>query len=435
MSTRPKPRRLAVGATALTALAALVAAPSPTSSAAVPHESSAAATSASGTITYVLRNNVWVAHQDGTGARQVTTNGTAAIPWRSPTSSDNGHIVAGRGPLIYRMDQWGHVFNVIDPPDLQDSAGQYLTGGPAHLAVSPDESWIAYTYEKYSCPINLACKMRYVTAFTRSTALSDWRASGVTYFDNPSWITSSRVAVNDDLIDNIKLFDLSRGDTYWFDEDDYTNDDKPLFDFEVSRRAPYGVAIRGKADEAQLYLYRLSGNYVNGGRPPIPEPLCSTEPVLGITSPTWSADGGHVAWPEPDGLWIVPIGDEPCAAQPALAVPGARTPSYSAAALQTTRPHYPQSTPASFRVASKPRITGRALTGRRLRASAGTFAPRPSAVAWQWLRDGKVVRGATKPAYRVTRKDRRHRLTVRVTVRRAGYRPLVVISAPVRVRR
>ena len=381
-----------------------------------------------GTITYVKGHDVYVARQDGTDARRVTTNGTAANPWRSPTSSDEGDLVAGRGDLIYRMDQWGTVLSTIDPPDLQDSAGQELGGPPAHLAVSPDGSKIAYTYEKYSCPIGLACKVRYVTAFTASDRLTDWRDWGVTFYDNPSWITNTRVAVNDDLIDNINLFDLAKGETFWFDEDDYTTDDHPLFDFEVSRNAPYATAVRDTGENADVVFYRLSGNYRNGGRPPIPTGLCSTSSVLGIASPTWSADGELAAWQEPDGVWTVAMGSEPCQAQPVLAIPGATSPSFSAAPLQTSRPTYP-----ALEVRAKPRVSGSPKAGSTLKASGGTFSPEPTAVARQWLRDGKPVPGATRATYRVSKRDRGHALSVRVTATRDGYRATVATSAPVRV--
>lgn len=397
---------------------------------AVPAAPSAARAAGDGTITYVKGNDVYVARQDGTGARRVTTDGTAAKPWRSPTSSDDGHIVAGRGDLIYRMDQWGTVLNSIDPPDLQDSAGQFLGGPPAHLAVSPDGSKVAYTYEKYSCPLGLACKIRYVTAFTASTHLTDWQDWGITYRDNPSWITDTRVAVNDDLIDNINLFDLAKGETFWFDEDDYTTDDHPLFDFEVSRNAPYATAVRDVGENAQVVFYELSGNYKTGGRPPIPVGMCATSAVLGITSPTWSADGEVVGWQEPDGVWLAAMGSAPCQAQPELTLPGATSPSFSAATLQATRPSYPP-----LRVKAKPRVSGTAKVGKVLKAKVGTFAPKPDAVQLRWLRNGAPIAGAHGKTYRLTAKDRGRKISVEVTAARAGYRDAVVTSGPVRVKR
>jgi hypothetical protein len=415
--------RLATLAAAATVVTGIVAIPAGPAAAAGP-----------GTITYVQADNVWVAHQDGTGARQLTSDGTAALPWRSPTQSDAGQVVAGRGNLVYRMDQWGTVLGTIDPPDVADSAGQVLGGPPAHLAVSPDGSKIAYTYEKYSCPVGLACKMRYVTAFTSSTAVTDPTVWGVTFYDAPSWVTNSRVAVTQDLIQNVRLFDLARGDTYWFDENVYSSDDRTLSDFEIARNAGYAVAVRGDGDQTQAIFYSITGNYLDGGRPPFPTPLCATTEEPGIASPTWSADGGLVAWQEPTGVWAAAMGSAPCEAQPYLMSGGASQPSYSSAALQQTRPTYP---PQPFATKAKPKIghRGPVVPGRALTASKGSFAPRPTAYRYQWLRDKKVLKGAKKATYRVRKADRGHRLQVRVTALRQGYRNAVVVSAPVRVRR
>ncbi len=394
-----------------------------------PANLSASAATGGGTITYVKGNNVWVAAADGSRPRQVTTGGTSASPWRSPTESDDGHIVAGRGRLIYRMDQWGTVLDVLDPPDLASSAGEMLGGAPAHLAVSPDGTKIAYTYEKYSCPRGLACRIRYVTAFTSATAMTDPDRWGVTFYDNPAWITNSRVSVNADLIDNINLFDLGRGLTFWFDEDDYTTDDQPLFDFEVARHASYATAIRNTGDDAHAVFYRVSGNYANGGRPPIPAGLCATTPARGITSPTISADGALAAWQEPSGVWTMPLGSAPCTVAPRLVVAGGSAPAYSPAGLQSARPTY------TFSTSRGAKIRGTAKVGRKLSATAPVLTPAATGRSYQWLRNNKVIKGAKKATYKVSAKDRGRTIRVRVTSTRAGFRAKVVVSPAIRVRR
>jgi hypothetical protein len=40
--------------------------------------------------------------------------------------------------------------------------------------------------------------------------------------------------------------------------------------------------------------------------------------------------------------------------------------------------------------------------------------------AYQWLRDGKAIRGATASTYKLRPRDRGHRISVRVTVRATG---------------
>ena len=137
-------------------------------------------------------------------------------------------------------------------------------------------------------------------------------------------------------------------------------------------------------------------------------------------------------------MWTFPFVDN--GPQPALTIPGGSAPSLSRAALQTTRPSYPADPPGpgdtkSLKVKKAPKIKGVARVGARLRAVAGVFTPKPTSIRFQWLRDNKAIKGAKKATYKVTRKDRGHRLRVRVTAVRKAYATTVVTSKPVRVRR
>lgn len=79
-------------------------------------------------------------------------------------------------------------------------------------------------------------------------------------------------------------------------------------------------------------------------------------------------------------------------------------------------------------------VQGRAVPGGSLKAVARGWGPAPVTLTYQWLRDGKVVRGAKTAGYRVKRADRGHRLTVRVVVAKAGYVSETKVSRAVRVR-
>ena len=79
-------------------------------------------------------------------------------------------------------------------------------------------------------------------------------------------------------------------------------------------------------------------------------------------------------------------------------------------------------------------VQGRAVSGGSLKATARGWGPAPVKVTYQWLRDGKVVRGAKSAGYRVKRADRGHRLAVRVVVTKPGYVPATKVSRAVRVR-
>ena len=62
-----------------------------------------------------------------------------------------------------------------------------------------------------------------------------------------------------------------------------------------------------------------------------------------------------------------------------------------------------------------PTISGDPRVGKKLTASPGTWEPADVSVAYQWLRDGQPIDGATGETYRVTKADAGTTLSVRVT--------------------
>jgi hypothetical protein len=69
-----------------------------------------------------------------------------------------------------------------------------------------------------------------------------------------------------------------------------------------------------------------------------------------------------------------------------------------------------------------PAVHGAARKGAVLRATTGRWNLAPTKVRYQWLRNGVVIRGATRPSYKLIRADVRKRVSVRVTASRAGVR-------------
>ncbi len=77
-------------------------------------------------------------------------------------------------------------------------------------------------------------------------------------------------------------------------------------------------------------------------------------------------------------------------------------------------------------VTGPPAVRGAARKGAVLRATPGRWNLAPTRVRYQWLRNGKVIRGATRPAYKLIRADVRKRVSVRVTASRTGVRAAAV---------
>jgi arabinogalactan endo-1,4-beta-galactosidase len=74
-----------------------------------------------------------------------------------------------------------------------------------------------------------------------------------------------------------------------------------------------------------------------------------------------------------------------------------------------------------FTTAPTPTISGTGRVGHKLTATAGTWVPTPSGIAYQWNRNGNPVSGATAPTYLLKAADAGASITVTVTASKADY--------------
>ncbi len=88
-------------------------------------------------------------------------------------------------------------------------------------------------------------------------------------------------------------------------------------------------------------------------------------------------------------------------------------------------------------VKAKPAISGTPKVGKKLKASKGTWSPKPTSYAYQWLRGSKTIAGkkGTKRAYKVVTADKGKKLRVKVTAKRSGYAPATVTSKAVKIKK
>ncbi|MBA3021915.1 peptidoglycan-binding protein [Propionicimonas sp.] len=78
-------------------------------------------------------------------------------------------------------------------------------------------------------------------------------------------------------------------------------------------------------------------------------------------------------------------------------------------------------TPATLTVVPVPKISGSAEAGKVLTAIAGSWAPAPVALSYQWYRNGASIKGATGASYRLQAADYRATMQVKVTGTKDGY--------------
>ncbi|GAA1956704.1 carboxypeptidase-like regulatory domain-containing protein [Agromyces allii] len=79
--------------------------------------------------------------------------------------------------------------------------------------------------------------------------------------------------------------------------------------------------------------------------------------------------------------------------------------------------------------APAPKIWGTRAVGGTLGFTAGTWGPAPVKLAFQWLRDGAPIAGATGTTYVLTPSDRDTSIAIRVTGTKTAYNQLVLTSA------
>jgi len=76
---------------------------------------------------------------------------------------------------------------------------------------------------------------------------------------------------------------------------------------------------------------------------------------------------------------------------------------------------------AALSLVSRPKATGTFRVGHKVKASKGSWSPTPATYHYQWYRSGKKISKATKSTYKLTRSDRKKKITVKVTVTLPGY--------------
>ena len=146
--------------------------------------------------------------------------------------------------------------------------------------------------------------------------------------------------------------------------------------------------------EFQVFLPAKSGGVYEGG-------------VMGTT-----ASGDDWAWLrggtgyEPD-YYLNPAPGESYAGQTIKLPVGTAT---SSSGQQTTK----------LRALKSPVVSGPVRKGRKLHSTAGAYNKRPTTVRYQWLRNGKVIRGAKYASYKLKKADVRKHISVRVTAYSSG---------------
>lgn len=374
-----------------------------------------------GTLVFVKDHNVWISRPDGSAQRQVTADGTSSWPYFSPSMAEDGTIAAGREGQIVRMRQGGTLLNRFTPRALKGSLTNL-----GQVAISPDGATIAYSMVNTGCT-GSGCST--ATGYTAPDRATDPEADGSTYFKMPSWAGSRRTLQSGGSGSEVMVHDLGALPEHWFDTQG------GITDVELSPNGRRLAGAAGYQGYDGISYYEADRDATSGQIPPTPAHRCTWDDDGGgaLVSPTWGPDSRALAFQADNGVWVaddVTVGCD--AVNFHLLIPGASAPDWSAA---TYNPEPLGTQYGAFTATTAPKVKGQAKVGKVLKAKAGAWSPAPTAVSYQWLRNGKPIKKAKKASYRVTRKDRGKRISVRLTISRPGLASTTWTSAPKKVKR
>jgi WD40 repeat protein len=346
-------------------------------------------------IVFVKDANVWVASPDGSNQRQLTRDGTADHPYRSPSQADDGTVAASRLDRIRLIRRDGTLIREIDPPSLVNSVSHAMDGTPVDVALSPDGKTIAYTFVSASCPVGASCGARAATGYVSAGGAP---LPGNLYLSNPSWVGNSRTLAFGGYLSQVNTHDLGAADAvHWFDDYEIVGqmDATDLGDGELTVQGDKLALVRSYGSDTHITWYTTNGSA-------LPSPQCATGKLEGLYGPTWAPDGQSLAWGEPDGVWVKPSALD-CTVQPSLVIPGATEPDWG---------------PAGVGAAAKPRLKVRA---KKRRVTLSVPCATACVVQAKLVRRGKTIaskritRDAAGTA-KLTLRAKRGKVQARVTV-------------------
>jgi hypothetical protein len=268
----------------------------------------AAPSASADSIVYEKAGNVWLANPDGTGQHPVTRSGG----YTKPTQANDGTIVAVKGKLLHRMDRRGNLLNL---------AGDASGTGPLTPALASGGALVAYNYTNLG-PITPGMR----TALSHATReTSNDEIFNIGGWSNPSWIGDGMVLMfdgsetftGDTLIHTVG----GSGTQTWYEDPGLTL---------VGGEVDAGMARLAATDGAVLRVYRL-----NAAPPAIAvEPACDfSNPAGSFFRPSWSPDGGSLAYQDDEGIWVSNVDLANCsAAEPELVIADGKAPDWGPAA-------------------------------------------------------------------------------------------------------
>ena len=252
-----------------------------------------------GSIAFVKDNNVWLISPDGSASRQLTTDGTQASGYRSPSQADDGTLVAKKGDYLYHLSRTGQLLNPPFRPPV------VLPLGIFNVSLSPDGRIVAYEtgttcWDEWSGELTICIRTDFLFANgADSTAISH----PIYAMGSPKWMSNAQIVGSafHQSVDTYRLGDADRANWISMVPDPGNGHlDEPDVTPDVSKVAvARGGEFDMEAPPTSLWLYSS-----NGAPPTTPTARCVTPPGGHYSTPTWGPDNRSLAWVQSDGIWV-----------------------------------------------------------------------------------------------------------------------------------
>jgi hypothetical protein len=313
-------------------------------------------------IAYIKSGDVWLSTGDGSRQYRVTTTGRYA----DVSQADDGTMIALTGVRLHRLDRRGNVLADFDTPvsDTRPAPAKTFYG-PFDPAISPDGTKVAYTFHYMTQSQSPTCFPP--TCFVgineggtgyswadRQTGWDDPALGKHTGWRNPVWVDEDTTMLSDpthmpnyDVI----LDTLSDGDSGnlvhgWFSD---TAEGNPHTSGGDITRDRAKMAFATGENDSTLTVYavpQFPTTFKDGDAPVSARPnICYrySGPNGSYSTPTFSPDGGRLAWAEDDGIKVVTVPSFPggaCTLDGAtpsapLVIPGGSQPDWGPADVPT----------------------------------------------------------------------------------------------------
>jgi WD40-like Beta Propeller Repeat len=323
----------------------------------------AAPAASADSIAYIKGGDVWLSTGDGARQYRVTSTGQYA----DVSQADDGTMIALTGVRLHRLDRQGNVLADFDTPVSDTRAAPAKTFyGPFDPAISPDGTKVAYTYHYMTQSQSPTCYPP--TCFVgineggtgyswadRQTGWDDPALGKHSGWRNPVWLDEDTVMLSDPthmpnhdvILDTLSDGDFGNLVHGWFSD---IVDGNPHMSGGDITRDRTKLAFATGQNESTLTVSAVTQfptTFRDGEAPASTRPtICYrySGPVGKYSTPTFSPDGGRLAWAEDDGIRIVTVPSfaagctlDGATPQAPLVIPGGSQPDWGPADVPADR--------------------------------------------------------------------------------------------------